>query len=36
MATIYHCLGYSPDTEMHDQVGRPFPISRGDVIQAIL
>lgn len=36
LATIYHCLGYSPDTEMHDTVGRPFPISRGDVIEAVL
>ena len=36
LATIYHCLGYAPDTEMHDTLGRPFPISRGNVIEAIL
>ncbi len=36
LATIYHCLGYSPDTEMHDTEGRPFPISRGQVIEAVL
>lgn len=36
LATIYHCLGYSPDTEMHDTIGRPFPISRGEVIEAVL
>jgi hypothetical protein len=35
MATIYHCLGYHPETEMHDIDGRPMPISRGDVIQAV-
>ena len=35
MATIYHCLGYHPETAMHDTDGRPIPISRGDVIQAI-
>lgn len=36
MATIFHCLGYSPNREIHDTLGRPFPISRGDVIQQIL
>ncbi len=35
-ATIYHCLGYSPDTEMRDTLDRPLPISRGQVIQAVL
>lgn len=36
MATIFHTLGYSPDTEMIDTVGRPFPISRGRVLTEIL
>ncbi len=36
LATVYHCLGYSPDTEMHDTEGRPFPISRGNIIEAVL
>ena len=36
LATIFHCLGYSPDTEMHDALLRPLPISRGRVIEAIL
>lgn len=36
LATVFHCLGYSPDTEMHDAVGRPLPLSRGRVIEAIL
>lgn len=35
-ATIFHSLGYSPETLMHDQSGRPMPISRGHVIDAIL
>jgi len=34
-ATIFHSLGYAPNTEIHDTVGRPLPISRGEVIQAI-
>ncbi len=35
MATIFHCLGYHPETDMHDIDGRPMPISRGEVIEAI-
>jgi len=36
MATVFHCLGYSPDTELHDTTGRPLPISRGRVIEQVL
>ncbi|MDB5390496.1 MAG: hypothetical protein JWM11_6142 [Planctomycetaceae bacterium] len=36
LATIYHCLGYPAETEIHDSLGRPFPISRGDVIHQLL
>ena len=36
VATIFHCLGYTPDTEYRDPLGRPQPISRGEVIRAIL
>jgi hypothetical protein len=36
IATIFHCLGYHPDKEIHDTLGRPVLISRGDVIQPIL
>ncbi len=36
LATIFHCLGYHPDTEVRDTLGRPLPISRGQVIRAIL
>ena len=35
-ATIFHCLGYSPQTDYHDPLGRPHPISRGEVLHAIL
>jgi uncharacterized protein (DUF1501 family) len=35
-ATLYHLLGYSPTTELHDALGRPFPLSRGEVVQEIL
>ena len=35
-ATIFHCLGLDPMTEMHDTLGRPLPISRGEVIRQIL
>jgi hypothetical protein len=32
-ATVFHSLGYSPHTEMRDALGRPIPISRGEVIR---
>lgn len=35
-ATLFHCLGYPPDTEMHDTEGRPLPVSRGRIIEEIL
>jgi hypothetical protein len=35
-ATIFHCLGLDPHSEINDTLGRPIPISRGDVIQQIL
>lgn len=35
-ATIFHCLGFAPETLIQDNVGRPFPISRGRVIREIL
>jgi hypothetical protein len=36
LATIFHCLGYPPDTEYHDPHGRPYVVSRGNVIEPIL
>lgn len=35
-ATIYHCLGISPETILRDAVGRPVPATRGQPIEAIL
>lgn len=34
-ATVLHCLGVSPETEIHDGLGRPLPASRGEVIWPI-
>ncbi|MEX0712895.1 MAG: DUF1501 domain-containing protein [Pirellulales bacterium] len=34
-ATIFHCLGYSLHTEFTDRLGRPLPISRGEVIRQV-
>lgn len=31
-ATIFHALGISPESIVHDRLGRPLPISRGHVI----
>ena len=36
LATLFHLLGISPSTELHDRVGRPFPVARGEVLQEIL
>ncbi|HEX4611918.1 MAG TPA: DUF1501 domain-containing protein [Urbifossiella sp.] len=35
-ATIYHCLGIPTDTEIHDTLGRPLAICRGEPVRAIL
>ncbi len=35
-ATMFHCLGFSPDTEFHDNQNRPYPLSRGSVVEPIL
>jgi hypothetical protein len=35
-ATLFHCLGIRPDTEVHDALGRPVPVSRGAIIRPIL
>ena len=36
LATILHCLGYDPAAEIHDPLGRPIPLSRGQVIAPLL
>lgn len=35
-ATIFHCLGIAPETELHDQQGRPFLISPGQILHDIV
>jgi hypothetical protein len=35
-ATIFHCLGLNPDSTITDTLGRPLPISRGEIIRPIL
>lgn len=35
-ATIFHLLGHSPETEIQDTLGRPLPLSRGEVIRAVV
>jgi hypothetical protein len=35
-ATLYHCLGLDPETELREALGRPVPISRGQPIREIL
>jgi hypothetical protein len=35
-ATILHCLGIDPATEIHDTLNRPIPLSRGSVIRPVL
>jgi Protein of unknown function (DUF1501) len=36
IATVFHCLGYDPKTELHDPLGRPFPACRGEVVPPLL
>jgi hypothetical protein len=35
-ATVYHCLGFAPETELRDRFNRPLAISKGHPIEAIL
>jgi hypothetical protein len=35
-ATVFHCLGIPPQSEIHDNLARPLAITRGQVIQQIL
>src|SRR5262249_21963888 len=35
-ATIFHCLGIPPESEVHDAFGRPQAITRGEIIKTIL
>jgi uncharacterized protein (DUF1501 family) len=35
-ATVYHCLGIDPTSEMTDQTGRPLPLTRGEPVRELL
>lgn len=35
-ATLFHCLGHAADTEFHDALNRPLPLTRGSVLHSIL
>jgi hypothetical protein len=35
-ATVFHCLGIPPESEIRDALNRPQAITRGEVIRAIL
>jgi hypothetical protein len=35
-ATIYHCLGLNPAQTMYDHLNRPFPLSSGRVLTALV
>lgn len=34
-ATLFHCLGLAPGTEIRDRLDRPQPISRGQVLERL-
>ena len=34
-ATVYHVLGVDPEAEVHDRLGRPTQLNRGQVIQSL-
>src|SRR5262249_36624773 len=35
-ATMFHCMGLDADQTMYDHLRRPFPLSAGKAIQAIV
>lgn len=35
-ATILHLAGFSPGTELRDTLGRPFPASRGKILEPVV
>lgn len=35
-ATMYHLLGFEPETLVHDRLGRPFPVALGQPIHRLL
>ncbi|HEY4312917.1 MAG TPA: DUF1501 domain-containing protein [Pirellulales bacterium] len=35
-ATMFHCLGIDPRSEIHDHLGRPFTLTTGNVVSGLL
>lgn len=35
-ATLYHCLGVHPETEIYDRTNRPFVAAEGEVLRGLL
>jgi uncharacterized protein (DUF1501 family) len=35
-ATMFHCLGVAPSTEIRDGLNRPFPVAEGEVLHKML
>jgi Protein of unknown function (DUF1501) len=35
-ATVYHCMGLDPEQTTYDHLGRPFPLSTGRVLAALV
>ena len=35
-ATLYHCMGLDPEQTMYDNLRRPFPLSTGRVLKALV
>jgi len=35
LATTFRCLGIRPDAEVRDALGRPVPITRGEVLRQV-
>jgi hypothetical protein len=35
-ATVFHCLGIAPQTELRDRSNRPLPLTRGEPIASLL
>ena len=36
LATVYHLLGFDPETLIADRIGRPLPLVQGNVVQELL
>lgn len=36
LATVYHLLGFDPDTQLTDRIGRPVPLVNGHVVPELI